>query len=205
MRGGRPIGRRAREVGSGLWRARCRACWVGGGGAGPAGHHEAGRGLAARSGIAGTCGLESNRSLRILLRPPCPGCRDRQPPFVIDNCAGQELEIGFFPPVELPDGGFGYSKPCSALRVGAHCPVLCVGWLHIWLCVGWQHIWLSVGWVHIWLLGLSWRRTHTSQNAGLSHKSQRASLTHKSQRGSLTHKSLADTTSPWGARGTPPA
>eukprot|EP00887_Chlorella_sp_A99_P008011 scaffold12.g8011.t1 len=42
--------------------------------------------------------------------------RDRQPPFVLDNGTAAALEVGFFPPVELPDGGYAYVGPGQVVQ-----------------------------------------------------------------------------------------
>ena len=50
--------------------------------------------------------------------PSCsPPCRDRQPPFLVENRTAAALEVGFFPPSALPDGGVSYDRPRSMLRV----------------------------------------------------------------------------------------
>jgi len=48
----------------------------------------------------------------------CNCCRDRQPPFVVQNATGCAVDVGFFPPSEASDGSFSYAAaPRSALRV----------------------------------------------------------------------------------------
>lgn len=60
-----------------------------------------------------------------------PACRDRQPPFVVQNATGAAVDVGFFPPAEAPDGSFTYDvAPRSALRVGGEGLAECAdaGW-----------------------------------------------------------------------------